>query len=141
MIGNVREKAPAGGAAPSPATQRLDAWLDVACLFKTRSAAAKACENGKVSVNDARAKAHKAVRAGDGVEIELDAGRRRIVRVAGISETSVARAVARTLYVDLTPPPSPEEIEARRYEKLSRPVYGGKPDARERRTLRRLKGR
>jgi hypothetical protein len=61
--------------------------------------------------------------------------------VAGISENSVPRAAARALYVDLTPAPSPEEIEARRYERLSRPVYGGRPDARERRSLRRLKGR
>ena len=141
MIGAVKEKPPPGEAPALPASQRLDAWLDVACLFKTRSAAAKACENGKVGVNGARAKAHKLVHAGDGVEIELEAGRRRIVRVAGVSEHSVARAAARALYVDLTPPPSPEEIEARRYERLSRPVHGGKPDARQRRTLRRLKGR
>ena len=30
---------------------RLDAWLDVACLFKTRSDAQTACRNGKLSVN------------------------------------------------------------------------------------------
>ncbi len=30
---------------------RLDVWLDVACLFKTRSDAKRACEGGKVSVN------------------------------------------------------------------------------------------
>jgi ribosome-associated heat shock protein Hsp15 len=139
--GAVKEKGPSGEAPAPPDSQRLDAWLDVACLFKTRSAAARACENGKVDVNGARAKAHKLVRAGDGVEIALDFGRRRVVRVAGFSETSVSRAAARGLYVDLTPAPSPEEIEARRYERLSRPVHGGRPDSRERRSLRRLKGR
>jgi ribosome-associated heat shock protein Hsp15 len=137
----VKDKDPAGEMPLAPEAQRLDAWLDVACLFKTRSAAARACENGRVDVNGARAKAHKLVRAGDGVEIGLDFGRRRIVRVAGISENSLPRAAARALYVDLTPAPSPEEIEARRYERLSRPVHGGRPDARERRSLRRLKGR
>ena len=30
---------------------RLDIWLDVACLFKTRSEAQKACKLGKVTVN------------------------------------------------------------------------------------------
>ena len=30
---------------------RLDTWLDVACLFKTRSEAQKACKLGKVTVN------------------------------------------------------------------------------------------
>jgi len=29
---------------------RLDVWLDVACLFKTRSEAKKACAGGKVDV-------------------------------------------------------------------------------------------
>lgn len=135
------DRTPPAEAALPPAAQRVDAWLDVVCLFKTRSAAARACENGRVAVNGARAKAHKLVHPGDGVEIDLDAGRRRVVRVTGVSESSVSRSVARTLYVDLTPPPSPEEIEARRYERLSRPVHSGRPDSRERRTLRRLKGR
>ena len=135
------EKGPSSEAPPPAATQRLDAWLDVACLFKTRSAAARACDTGKVDVNGARAKAHKLVRPGDGVEIALDFGRRRIVRVAGLCENSVPRAVARGLYLDLTPAPSPDEVEARRYERLSRPVHGGRPDSRERRSLRRLKGR
>ena len=31
-------------------SMRLDVWLDVACLFRTRSEAQKACRNGKVDV-------------------------------------------------------------------------------------------
>ena len=31
-------------------TIRLDVWLDVACLFKTRSEAKRACEGGKIEV-------------------------------------------------------------------------------------------
>ena len=30
---------------------RLDIWLDVACLFRTRSEAQKACRAGKVTAN------------------------------------------------------------------------------------------
>ena len=30
---------------------RLDVWLDVACLFRTRSEAQNACRGGKVTVN------------------------------------------------------------------------------------------
>lgn len=128
--------------APAARLQRLDAWLDVACLFKTRSAAAKACDGGKVDVNGVRGKPHKLVRPGDSVEITLDFGRRRIVRVAGTSERTLPKKEARALWVDLTPPPSPEEIEARRWERLSRPVHAaGRPDARQRRSLRKLKGR
>lgn len=125
----------------SEAPQRLDSWLDVACVVKTRSAAAKACDGGKVEVNGVHGKAHKLVRPGDRIEITLDRGRRRIVRVIATCATSIPKAEARKLYDDLTPPPSPEEIEARRWERLSRPVHAGRPDARERRSLRRLKGR
>ena len=39
-------------------TVRLDVWLDVACLFKTRSEAKRACEGGKVTVNGEIGRAH-----------------------------------------------------------------------------------
>jgi ribosome-associated heat shock protein Hsp15 len=122
-------------------TQRLDAWLDVACVFKTRSAAAHACDGGKVAVNGVRGKPHKAVRPGDRLEVTLDFGRRRELRVVALNETSLPKARARELYLDETPLPSKEEVEARRLEKLSRPAASGRPDARQRRALRRLKGR
>lgn len=122
-------------------TQRLDSWLDVACVFKTRSAAAHACDGGKVSVNGVRGKPHKAVRPGDRLEVTLALGRRRDLRVVALSETSLPKARARELYLDETPPPSAEVVEARRLERLSRPAASGRPDARQRRALRRLKGR
>ncbi|HET7452332.1 MAG TPA: S4 domain-containing protein [Thermoanaerobaculia bacterium] len=127
--------------ASAPAPQRLDSWLDVACLFKTRSAAAKACGSGRVAVNGERGKAHKLVRPGDRIEIASDFGRRRIVRVRGTAERSLPKAEARRLWDDETPAPTPEEIEARTRERLSRPRYAERPDARARRSIRRLKGR
>ena len=126
---------------PGRAPQRLDTWLDVACIFKTRSAASKACDGGKVDVNGERGKPHKLVRPGDLLTVTLEAGRRRIVRVSATCESSMPRAQARGLYEDLTPAPSPEEVEARRFERLSRPTREGRPDSRERRALRRLKGK
>ena len=42
-------------------TVRLDVWLDVACLFKTRSEAQRACKLGKVRVNDAVDKPHREI--------------------------------------------------------------------------------
>jgi ribosome-associated heat shock protein Hsp15 len=125
---------------PGDSPQRLDSWLDVACVFKTRSAAARACDGGKVDVNGARGKPHKAVRPGDILTVSFPEGR-RILRVAATCETSVPKATARTLYVDLTPPPTAEEIEARRSERLSRPIHAGRPDSRDRRSLRRLRGK
>ena len=55
--------------AGSLASVRLDVWLDVACVYPTRSQAKAACEGGKVDVNGARAKPHREIRAGDTVWI------------------------------------------------------------------------
>ena len=97
---------------------RLDVWLDVACLFKTRSEAQKACRLGKVSVNGAPAKAHRELKAGDELLIARPLSRRQIVTVLALAETHVPKAEARQLYEDRTPPPTPEEIEMRRIERL-----------------------
>ena len=123
---------------------RLDVWLDVACLFRTRSEAKRACEGGKVEVNGGRAKPHRDVRAGDEILITRPLGRRQRVRVVGLAEKHLPKAEARTLYEDLTPPPTAEEIELRRMARLARPFVRtapGAPDRRERRAIRRLKGR
>jgi hypothetical protein len=40
--------------------------------------------------------------------------------VLGLRDTHVAKAEARTLYADRTPPPTPDEVEARRIERLYR---------------------
>ena len=47
---------------------RLDVWLDVTCLFKTRSEAQKACRGGKVDVNGQAAKPHRELKPGDELE-------------------------------------------------------------------------
>ncbi len=125
-------------------TVRLDVWLDVACLFRTRSEAKRACEGGKVEVNGGRAKPHREVRPGDEIVITRPLGRRQRVRVAGLAEKHIPKPEARTLYEDLTPPPTAEEIELRRMARLARPFVRsapGAPDRRERRAIRRLKGR
>jgi ribosome-associated heat shock protein Hsp15 len=124
---------------------RLDVWLDVSCLFKTRSEAQKACKGGKVDVNGQAAKPHRDIVPGDEIEITRPIGRRQKVVVKGLAEQHIPRAEARLLFEDLTPRPSPEEVEMLRIARLAapftRPRGAGAPDRRERRTLRRLKGR
>jgi ribosome-associated heat shock protein Hsp15 len=123
---------------------RLDVWLDVACLFRTRSEAKRACEGGKVDVNGGRAKPHREVRAGDEIVITRPLGRKQHVRVARLADKHLPKAEARTLYDDLTPQPTAEEIEMRRLARLARPFIRtapGAPDRRERRAIRKLKGR
>jgi ribosome-associated heat shock protein Hsp15 len=120
---------------------RLDQWLDVACLFKTRSEATKACRLNKVIVNGQAAKPHREVRIGDELEIHRPLGRKQLVTVLGIAESHLPKSEARLLYEDRTPKPTPEEIEIRRLERIYRAAATPltRPDRDQRRTLRRLK--
>ena len=122
---------------------RLDVWLDVACLFRTRSEAQQACRGGKIEVNGQVAKPNRLLRPNDEIVIRRPFGRRQRVAVRALADRHVAKTAARLLYEDLTPPPTPEEIETRRLERMYRaaatPPHS--PDKRARRALRRLKGR
>lgn len=129
------------GPAPSPESVRLDIWLDVACLFPTRSQAKAACDGGKVDVNGLRARAHREIRPGDRLVVTRAEGVRREVLVKGLSDRSVPKSAARELYEDVTPPVPPEVAEARRLDRLLAPRRAtGRPEKRERRLRRRLKG-
>jgi ribosome-associated heat shock protein Hsp15 len=120
---------------------RLDTWLDVACLFKTRSEATTACKLSKVIVNGVAAKPHRDVRVGDKMEIHRPMGRKQLITVLGLADSHIAKAEARLLYEDRTPKPTPEAIEIRRLERVYRAAATPptRPDRDMRRTLRRLK--
>lgn len=118
-----------------PERIRLDVWLDVACVCKTRSAARQACLGGKVSVNGARAKPNREIRAGDRIGITGPRGRGRELVVKVVEAQHVPKATARELYEDVTPPPTPEELELRDLLRRAGPVpgQGSTPDRRNRR--------
>jgi ribosome-associated heat shock protein Hsp15 len=120
---------------------RLDVWLDVACLYKTRSEAQKACRTGKIDVNGQTAKPNRLIRPGDELSIGRPFGRRQRLVVRGLAARHVAKADARRLYEDVTPKPTAEEIEMRRLERMWRAAATPEraPDKRERRALRKLK--
>src|SRR5512141_1512746 len=122
---------------------RLDIWLVVSCLFRTRSEAQKACKAGKVEVNGQPTKPNRDIKSGDEIVISRPLGRKQRVVVYEVADRHIARKDARGLYEDVTPPPTAEEIEHRRIDRLTRafvrPQSTGAPDRRERRQLRKLK--
>jgi hypothetical protein len=61
--------------------------------------------------------------------------------VRAVADKHIPKAEARQLYEDCTPPPSEQEIEMRRLERIYRAAMTPPraPDKRERRALRRLK--
>ena len=116
---------------------RIDRWLWVARLLKTRALAADAVRGGKVHVNGEAVKPSRDVRPGD--TLELSTGPvRRVVTVRGLSERRGPAAEAALLYEE-----TPESLaaraayaEERRLQSAARPVAGGRPTKRERRKWR-----
>jgi len=121
---------------------RLDVWLDVSCLFKTRSEAQRACQGGKIEVNgQGSAKPHRELKPGDRLTISRPGGRRQQVVVKALADDHIPKALARELYEDVTPPPTPQEqavLDILRAGRLSMPP--SLPDKRERRERRRIRG-
>jgi ribosome-associated heat shock protein Hsp15 len=114
---------------------RVDRWLSAARLFKSRTQAGQGCQGGHVKVNGANAKPHQLLRAGD--EVRVQRGERVIlVDVVALAEKRLSPQEARDLYDDRSPPPPP-----RKERVASRDPGAGRPSKRDRRALRRLRGR
>jgi ribosome-associated heat shock protein Hsp15 len=118
---------------------RVDRWLWAARFYKSRTLATRACDGGKVDVNGSRAKAHKSIRAGDIVEFTVGDWRRK-VKILGLSDKRGPASTAQLLYDDLSPPP-PSKDAWLHSPPVGRPKGTGRPTKRERRQIRKWKGR
>jgi ribosome-associated heat shock protein Hsp15 len=76
---------------------RLDRWLKASRLFKTRSWAKKACEDGLVKIGRKRVKPSRPVGAGETISITRK-GKVTFYEVRGISERSLPPGEAAALY-------------------------------------------
>ena len=119
---------------------RVDRWLWAARLFKTRSLASRACASGHVKCNGTSLKAAKPVRPGDRLDVVTPGGP-RIVVVVALADKRGPAAVAQTLYEDHTPviPKVEEDIFSAGTGGRERGT--GRPTKRDRRRLKRLRGR
>lgn len=121
---------------------RIDTWLWVARLTRTRGLAAEALKAGRVTVDGVVAKPSREVRPGARVEIRAGALRRTVV-VRGLAERRGPAAAAAALYEE-----TPESVAAREehaaQRRADRPLLGGeggRPTKRDRRRLDEARGR
>lgn len=120
---------------------RLDKWLKVARIFKTRSRAAEACARNRVAVNGQSAKAHRLLRVDDVIEVDWGDWK-RILRVAELQDKSVSKEKARQLYEDRSPPrPQLDPLQRLlRRPPEAREKGAGRPTKRDRRRIDDWKG-
>jgi ribosome-associated heat shock protein Hsp15 len=120
---------------------RLDKWLQVARVFKTRSQATRACSLNRVRVNAMPAKAHRNLALEDRVEVEIGDWTRVLV-VKELADKPLPKAEAPRVFEDLSPPrPRLDELERlMRRRPVLREKGKGRPSKKERRELERLRG-
>jgi ribosome-associated heat shock protein Hsp15 len=121
---------------------RLDKWLQVARMFKTRSQATRACTLSRVRVGGQNAKPHRSVAVGDRIEIERAGDWTQTIVVRELRDKPVAKAEAAGLYDDQSPPrPELSELERLMRRPPERREQGaGRPTKKERRQIERWRG-
>lgn len=81
---------------------RLDLVLHRLCLFKTRSQAGKACDQGRVRLNGESTKASRTVAVGDKITFRDPAERfEKEVEILSLPEKQVSKAQAKELYREI----------------------------------------
>jgi ribosome-associated heat shock protein Hsp15 len=112
---------------------RLDKWLWAARFFKTRTLAAEAIGAGHISVNGERAKAAKALRVGDAVEVRRPPFAHHIV-VRGVSDRRGPAAEAQKLYEETAESRARREQVTAELRSISHaPRFPGRPTKKDRR--------
>ena len=115
---------------------RIDKYLWAIRLFKTRTLAAEACDQGKVKHAGANVKASKHVNIGDEFEVKTEA-KRWVIKVTGVIEKRVQYSEALNQYIDITPA---EELERLQFQAAAfftgkRNSKIGRPTKKQRREL------
>lgn len=117
---------------------RLDKWLQVARMYKSRTQATHACDLGRVKVNGQPAKPHRQLALGDRVEV-TQGDWDRVLIVEKLADKPVPKAEAATLYEDQSPPRPAADPLARllRRPPVLREAGAGRPTKKERRDIER----
>ncbi len=99
---------------------RLDKYLWAIRVFKTRSQATRACDDGKVKMEGSNMKPSKAVALGDKYDVRAP-GRKWTIEVTGLIDKRVRFEEASKNYIDHT---SEEDLQYNK--RLSSSFYTGK---------------
>lgn len=114
---------------------RIDKWLWAARIFKTRSIAADACKNGRVTINNVNVKPSHMVKAGETVSVKKPPITHSF-RILKPIEQRVGAKLIPEVYENVTDPKQYELLEMSRISGFVDRARGtGRPTKKERRAL------
>ena len=112
---------------------RIDKWLWMVRLYKTRSIATEACNAGKVKLNGENVKPSRDVRVGEVYEVHIGS-LHKTVEVVDAPKSRVGAPLVSQYCTDLTPQSEYDRMKTLRTQEF-RPHGLGRPTKRERRQL------
>ena len=116
-------------------TARIDKWLWAARIFKTRSVAAQACKNGRVSINGSTLKPSHTVKVGDVIDVKKPPITYSF-RILKTIEQRVGAKLLHEIYENVTAASQYELLEMSRISGfIDRQKGTGRPTKKERRAL------
>ena len=114
---------------------RIDKWLWAARLYKTRSLATTACDQGKISIGNQVVKASRIIKSGDKIQIKRT-GITLQLEIIQMIDKRVGAKLIPSIYIDQTPPEDIESFKARTSRiTIFRDPGTGRPTKKERRDL------
>lgn len=116
-------------------TARLDKWLWAARIFKTRTIAADACKNGRVTVDGQTLKPARTVKVGEVVSVKKPPITYSF-KILNAIETRVGAKLISEVYENVTDPKQYELLEMSRISGFIDRARGtGRPTKKDRRAL------
>lgn len=114
---------------------RIDKWLWAARIFKTRSLAADACKNGRVTFNESTIKPSRMIKEGDTVHVKKSPITYSFKVLKAIEQRVGAKLIPE-IYENVTDPKQYELLEMSRISGFVDRARGtGRPTKKERRAL------
>jgi len=120
------------------AKMRIDKWLWLVRLQKTRTLASDACNAGKVKINAVSCKPSREIKTGDVIQIRLGM-LLKTVEVLDFPKSRIAAKLVPDFYTDQTPTEEYERIKAASSSVEWRDHGIGRPTKRDRRQLEYVK--
>jgi ribosome-associated heat shock protein Hsp15 len=119
---------------------RIDKFLWAVRLFKTRNAAADACNAGKVKIRDVNVKPSREIAINDEIHLVLESGLRKEISVKALTKNRLGAKLVPDFIHDLTPPEEYERIALlQKMRSEQRERGSGRPTKKERREIDKLK--